>query len=694
MPWYDDLDAYVALPRTNALTLSPDGARLAASVSTLDAKKTAWVTSLWSVDAAGAAPASRLTRGAKGENAAAWTPAGDLLFLAKRPADEDDSDAPAALWLLPAGGGEPRVVATHPGGFGAVKVEGSSLVASATVLPGATTIESDAALRKARTEGKVAAILHAGYPVRFWDHDLGPGQVRLYAADLGALAPAAAGETDPRLELRDLTPDVGPHLAGGFALAPDGSHVVVEWREYGERIATRESLVRIELATGERTTLHAEEGFEFSAPVISPDSAWVAYARTSEGTHERAGDTVTWVSRTDGSAARAVTRGWDHWAGEVRWLPDSSGLVATADHDGRCPVWLLPFDDAPVRLTDEGAYSNLHVAPDGASVYALRASYACPNEVVRVGLDGSGPVVLAGPTGRPDLPGTLTEVETTAADGVRIRAWLCLPKGASAERPAPLVLWVHGGPLSSWNAWSWRWCPWLLVSQGYAVLLPDPALSTGYGHAFLQRGWGRWGAEPFTDLMAITDAVERRPDTDATRTAAMGGSFGGYMANWIAGHTDRFDAIVTHASLWALDQFGPTTDAAMWWAREMSPAMVADHSPHSSVGAIATPMLVIHGDKDYRVPIGEGLRLWYELLTASALPMDADGRTVHRFLYFPDENHWVLSPGHAKVWYEVVLGFLGEHVLGRDAPRHPSVLGLSVAELDVDDVSGPHDPEG
>ena len=159
----------------------------------------------------------------------------------------------------------------------------------------------------------------------------------------------------------------------------------------------------------------------------------------------------------------------------------------------------------------------------------------------------------------------------------------------------------------------------------------------------------------------------------------MGGSFGGYMANWLAGHTDRFAAIVTHASLWALDQFGPTTDDASYWLGEMTEEMAAENSPHRHADAITTPMLVIHGDKDYRVPIGEGLRLWYELLQSSGLPAGADGETVHRFLYFPDENHWVLQPQHAIVWYQVVQAFLAERVLGEapgeGAAQLPTTLG-------------------
>ena len=122
--------------------------------------------------------------------------------------------------------------------------------------------------------------------------------------------------------------------------------------------------------------------------------------------------------------------------------------------------------------------------------------------------------------------------------------------------------------MSSWNGWQWRWNPWLAAARGYAVLLPDPALSTGYGLDFIARGYQGWGPRPYADIMAITDAVEARDDIDADRTAMMGGSYGGYMANWIAGHTGRFRAIVSHAGLWALDQMFGTTDAPQFWQRE------------------------------------------------------------------------------------------------------------------------------
>jgi len=373
-----------------------------------------------------------------------------------------------------------------------------------------------------------------------------------------------------------------------------------------------------------------------------------------------------------GDQPRSVAEEWDRRPTSLTWSSDGTSLVVTADQGGRAPVFLVELSTSTVtQLTDDAfAYTDVVAAPGGV-LFALRSSYAAPPHPVRI--DPGGVVTVLPCVDLPSLPGTLTEATTTVADGTTVRSWLVLPDD---HAPAPLLLWVHGGPLGSWNSWAWRWNPWLMAAKGYAVLLPDPALSTGYGQDFIQRGWGAWGGPPFDDLMTATDAVCAHPRIDATRIAAMGGSFGGYMANWIAGHTNRFAAIVTHASLWALDQFGPTTDHAYYWRREMTPAMTAANSPHHFVDQINTPMLVIHGDKDYRVPIGEALRLWYELLAKSALPAGEDGSSPHRFLYFPSEDHWVVAPQHAKIWYQVVFAFLAEHLLGESAEL-PEALGVA-----------------
>jgi dipeptidyl aminopeptidase/acylaminoacyl peptidase len=161
--------------------------------------------------------------------------------------------------------------------------------------------------------------------------------------------------------------------------------------------------------------------------------------------------------------------------------------------------------------------------------------------------------------------------------------------------------------------------------------------------------------------MSAVDGAAARDEIDVQKNVAMGGSFGGYMANWIAGHTDRFDALVTHASLWDLESFHGTTDLGVWWEREFGdpyaePSRYREHSPHLHVGNIETPMLVVHGELDYRVPIGEALTLWTDL-KCHHVPA--------KFLYFPDENHWVLKPNNARLWYETVIGFVDHHARGR-----------------------------
>ena len=665
---FDELDDYIALARLSGVLLSPDGSLLICARAVLDDKSAEYVSSLWEIDPEGRRPARRLTWGSTSESGAAFAFDGDVLFTATR-AVPGESDPQPALWRLPAAGGEAQLLISRPGGVSSVSAAKAAptFVAQTSVMASAISLDQDDQVRSARKDKKVTAMLHTGYPVRHWDHDLGPDHPHLVVA-----------ETDSKesVELRDITPTAGAALREtSTTISDDGLFVVTTWAVGAASAARRSTLVRIDTVTGDRTTLVDEADADVYNPVLSPDGTKLAFIRETLTTPESAPRMTLQLYDFGSGAVTGVADGWDRWPTSLAWLPDGSGLVVTADDGGRGPIFTIDLWGQPVRLTaDDAAYTDVRVAPDGESIYALRASYEAPPHVVRVDLRSGEITALRGPDTLPELPGTLTEITARAEDGSTVRSWLALPTGAAPHAPVPLLLWVHGGPLGSWNTWSWRWNPWLLVAKGYAVLLPDPALSTGYGQDFVQRGWGQWGKAPFTDLMAITDAAVAQPEIDPKRTGAMGGSFGGYMANWIAGHTNRFDAIVTHASLWALDQFGPTTDAAWYWQREMSPEMAVENSPHLYVADITTPMLVIHGDKDYRVPIGEGLRLWYELLAESGLPADDDGKTDHRFLYFPDENHWVLKPQHTKIWYEVVTAFLSEHVLGEDVAL-PEILG-------------------
>ncbi|PEG37451.1 S9 family peptidase [Mycolicibacterium agri] len=658
---FDDLDRYFALPRVSGLAVSPDGSRVVTTVSELNDKRTEYVTAVWELDPDGRRAARRLTRGAKGESSPTFTSDGDLLFVSVRPTPEDDKP-PAALWRLPASGGEAIEILAPPGGVDAVKAarDAAATVVRTSMLPSAESLDDDRRLRNLRKDNKIDAILHTGYPIRFWDKDLGPAAPHLLALD---------DTSRPN----DLTPQPEAALREtDYDVSADGRFVVTSWQRPGRGAARRSVLVRIDLADGTHTVIADDPDADLWSPAIAPDGSAVAFLREGYSTPAQAPRISLGYLRF-GEQPRGLAPEWDRWPASVTWSRSGDALIVTADDGGRCPVFRIGIGDGAVEAltADDYAYTDVTTAPGGV-IYALRSSYAATPHPVRIDADGTVTVLPC--IDQPQLPGTLTEMTATTAEGCAVRSWLVLPDVDKYEAQAPLLLWVHGGPLNSWNAWHWRWNPWVLAARGYAVLLPDPALSTGYGQDFIQRGWGHWGAAPYEDLIAITDAACAHPRIDASRTAAMGGSFGGYMANWIAGHTDRFNAIVTHASLWALDQFNSTTDAAYYWVREMTREMAEANSPHRFVKDIRTPLLVIHGDKDYRVPIGEALRLWYELLSESGLPAAEDGTSPHRFLYFPSENHWVLNPQHAKIWYEVVIAFLAKHVLGEDVEL-PEALG-------------------
>jgi dipeptidyl aminopeptidase/acylaminoacyl peptidase len=255
----------------------------------------------------------------------------------------------------------------------------------------------------------------------------------------------------------------------------------------------------------------------------------------------------------------------------------------------------------------------------------------------------------------------IESIMTKSTDGTPIQSWITRPK-TSGARKHPVLLWIHGGPIGmAGDGWHWRWNSLLAVAQGYTVVQPNPRGSTGFGQAFIQGIWGNvWGDQCYKDIMAVTDALEHREDVDASRIMAMGGSFGGYMTNWIGTQTQRYRCLITHASIVTMAAFTGTTDHPAWWYLEMGgenpyadPAGYDRFAPIRYISQWKTPTLIIHGEQDYRCPINEGLNL-FEALQYHGVDSE--------LLLFPDENHWVLKPRNIVAWYENVLGFAGKHL--------------------------------
>ncbi|MGA8015492.1 MAG: alpha/beta fold hydrolase [Candidatus Dormiibacterota bacterium] len=662
------LENHTRIPRATGLVLSPDGGRLVLTADVLSPDSTRFISSLWEVAADGSAPPRRLTFSDQGDSRPAFLPDGSLVFSsARRDPTRRKDEAEGGIWLLPASGGEARRLVSVGGGVRGLAAarDADTVVLRAQLFPGTEGIAGDAEKARRRLEAGTSAILYDTFPIRWWDRDLGPRWSRLLR--LSGVAGAGCPEAE------ELTPDAVDNLDTNaydedcaFCVAPDGMTVVSPWsRALGRG---RRAFDLVAIRDGARRTVAGAE-YGFSSPDIAPDGRHVVALAHQDGTPGRARRVQLWLGDLESGEGGVVAADFALWPAEPRWAADSSAVYFAADEAMQRPIFRYDVADGRItRLTDAGSFRAICPSPDGRGVYALRSSWSTPLEVVRV--DTAGTVTSLPTPGLPlELRSSVTPVVATADDGTPLRAWLVLPSPDAVAQPAPLVLWIHGGPNSSWNSWSWRWCPHLLAERGYAVLLPDPALSTGYGADFIERAWGVWGDRVMSDLFTVLDDVLRRPEIDATRVAAMGGSFGGYMANWLAGHSHRFLAIVTHAGLWSLEQFRGTTDEPNWWEDEFGsldehPGAYAAASPDRAMASIRTPMLVIHGGHDFRVPVSEALRLWLDLQRHDV---------PSQYLYFPDENHWILKPGNARVWYETVLAFLDHHVLGKPLVR-PELL--------------------
>lgn len=670
-----------ALSRLSALALSGDGERLVAVMQSVDPGRSTLRPSLWEIALDGGRP-HRLTEPDQPATAPVFLPDGSLVVVG--PGTPVSGRAPEpSLWRLVADG-RLETLMTRPGGLSAPVVASAAgtVVARGARLASSGPDDDDGARREERSQRGVGAVLHTGMPVRHPFHELDVEHPQLIA-----FSPEGSGPTG-----RDLAPDAGRALVltNGLAgdpssISADGRLLVTPWSRRVRRGAFPAALAVIDVGTGARRVVLSDDSHSVFSPRISPDGRRVAVLVRTEGTFdEPTSDTLRVVDLTsvlplDSSATGGYAEepsSVDLELGDVHprewaWAPDSRSILVSGDLRGAGAVVAVSgvSGEHVGQLAADAVYSSLCPSPDGRWLYALRSTIDTPATPVRLATQTADqrPLPLVSPAWVGPVPGRLERVETAVPDGSGVvPGYLCLPRGASSDAPAPLLTMIHGGPAASHNAWSWRQNPWFFVARGWAVLLPDPALSTGYGAEWAQRAWPHRARRVWQDIEALLDAATERPEVDGRRLAALGASFGGFMTNWIAGHSDRFRAIVTHSGLYALDQEHDTTDAARlkyaWFGtRRDHPEWYAENSPEGFVERIRTPMLLVHGNGDYNVPIGEAQRLWWDLVSTWDGEPDA---LPHRFLRYTNEHHWILGLSNGQIWYETVASFLEQHVLG------------------------------
>jgi dipeptidyl aminopeptidase/acylaminoacyl peptidase len=648
-------------PKIRDIVVSPDSTRLALVVETLDGPR--FTNSLWEVPADGSALPRQVDLSGVEPASLAYLADGSLVFVS-RSIDGGSEREPDAMdvCLLRTGEEKVRSVLTIPGGIGAMAVGAPSgtVVIRAWMFPGAADLAEDAAIGNRRGDELASSILFEELETRHEGKLLGPRLPRLLSFNVST----------PDV-VTDLTPDAGSALvASGQAISPDGSAVVTVWRAVAPHAFRAETLRLID-ATGQRVI--ATDG-QFTLPAISPDGRWAVTEKLNVGSPERAERMSLWIVDLTSGEGFDLTGDFPLWPEVPFFAPDSKSVYFVADDHGHSPIFRVDIATRSIERIADGAYVAACASPDGHYLYGVRHSYSDVPRLVRVDVSDSGEhgiQNLPGFAEDVELNGTASEITCRTKDDFEIHSHLVMPAGASADNPVPLMLWMHGGT-RAWNSHDfWLRCPYILVEQGYAVLMVNPGRSNGYGQALMQRGWADWGAHIPDDLLAAVDEAVKRPDIDGDKLCAMGHSFGGHMANWLAGRSDRFKAIIDSAGTWSWELMQGVTPKPTMWEEEFgdpyeNPQAWARNSPRQDLATVRTPMLIIYGLKDFDVPISQALQLWTDL-KRNDIPA--------KFLLLPDENHSLsLKPSDVTVYHQTVLAFLDHYVLGEPWVR-PALLG-------------------
>jgi len=681
------------LARLGAPSISPDGGAAVASLTRFDAEPNTGQTQLWRLATDGSPPRPLTTMGDK-DGQPAWSPRGDLVaFVARRRQADGALDATPQLYAIAADGGEARRLAHFAPGVESFRwlPDGRRIVFAAWSFARAPSAAAQARAWRARQEAGTRSVATEQAFHRYWDQELPPDQrlqLWLLHVGRGRIAPLTAGT---RFELP--RSNDGHH---SYAVHPKGRRLCFVHDPAREpRLGQPQALAEIDLASRRIRTLSRAPGWDLEAPAYSPDGRQLACLAAETGRDHTALARPALVRR-DGRL-RPLTPAWDRAVdAPLRWQPNGRALFFAAEDRGRRHLWRLPLRARARAAEDAAAPERWHA---GGWVHAfdlaaghcvlLADSAAHPARWLARPLKSDGDAggqalrlerfndeLLArcslGPTHEVEVPGAL---------GEPIQLWITHPPGSSADSRTPqaVVQVIHGGPFAAaGDSFGWRWNAHVLAAPaapgqaGRVIVQTNYHGSSGFGHAFRASIMGRQGALELQDLVAATDWVCRQPWADPQRLAAAGGSYGGFLVAWMNGHlppwpAGRFRAYVCHAgvfdrvSTFSADSWPvrPKDLAAEYW-RDL-PRVLAQ-SPHAFAAHMATPTLVIHGARDYRVPDANGLA-YYNTLKARGVPA--------RLLWFADENHWVLKPANALQWHREWLAWIDAHTAPVPAAAGP-----------------------
>jgi dipeptidyl aminopeptidase/acylaminoacyl peptidase len=470
-------------------------------------------------------------------------------------------------------------------------------------------------------------------------------------------------------KVRDLTPgnlSVPPFSLGGpegYAFSPDASRVTYAGNmDADPATSTNSDLFTVPVTGGPAQRITTNPGAD-EGPVYSPDGKYLAYRTQLRGGYESDQWRLAVMDLQSGQM-NTLTDSLDRWVESYTWSADSKRIFFTVDDHGTNPLLMISVAGGAIRTIAQGptSVSTMQFTPDDHAMIYIEQSGSKPPEINKATSKGGAGVPMTHLNDAVLDQFQLTPLEkitVDGAEGAKVDSYVVKPPDFNASTKYPVLFAIHGGPEGDWGeSWSYRWNAQVFAAAGFVVVLPNPHGSIGYGQGFTDAVNGDWGGRAYDDIMATVDYVSNLPYIDKDRMVAAGASYGGYMIDWILGHTDRFKALVSHAGVYDLRSEAGTTEE-LWFVKWEfqgfpweNPDLYQKWSPSSYVKNFRTPTLVTQGEIDYRVPIGQGQQLFTAL---------QENKIPSKLVLFPDEGHWILKPQNSQFWYATVIDWLTQY---------------------------------
>jgi dipeptidyl aminopeptidase/acylaminoacyl peptidase len=648
-------DDFIQIKRVSDPQLSPDGAHIAFVISVMDKAKNSSNSDIWILPSEGGEP-WQLTSSPKADFNPRWSPDGkQIAFISTRKGSPQ-------IWMIDPSGGEAyQLTDISTGAMGVLwSPTGKHLAFTSSVFPECETDECNKKKNKERDESPVKAQVFDELLFRHWNgwRDGKRSHVFVVSAEGGQPKDVTPGDFD--------SPPISLGSGHDYAFSPDGKEICFVRNidpEIRMAIGTNNDLFITPVEGGTITQL-TENRANDNSPHYSPDQKYIAYRAMARPGFEADKYSLILFDRQN-KTKKNLTEKLDASVGQILWTADSAALFITYGHRGRSALARISLKDGSIQPVLKGhTFGSVNISPDGAEAILLKQAVDQPPELFALDLQSKKLDPLSHIN-----TNLLSKLELNPAEefwfqgarGEKVHGFFLRPPRFNPQNKYPLLMLIHGGPQGAFHDdFHFRWNAGMFSTPGYVVAMINFHGSTGYGQDFTDSISGDWGGKPFEDIMLGLDYLLSHYEfIDGNKLAAAGGSYGGYMVNWIEGHTERFDCLISHAGVFDLrSMYGATEE--LWfpeWDLRGTPwsnaEMYAKWSPSFYVHDFKTPCLVIHGQLDFRVPVTQGFQL-FTSLQRKGIPS--------KLLYYPDEGHFVLKPQNAELWWKTIHDWLAEHL--------------------------------